>query len=207
MQNMVLAGRLLFPIIDGVPEGGRLTALATLADETLMSRFRDGDTEAFEALYRRHRAGLHRFARRMVPDDADEIFQEVWLAIVKGKRRYVPSARFVTYLFTIAHRRAAEKLRTRGRAQELSDGADQGDTVMDDRLDPLGSAVNTELGRALSEAIDLLSVVQREAFLMQAEGGLSLEEIAQATGTSRETVKSRLRYAYRRLRTALEDWK
>jgi RNA polymerase sigma-70 factor (ECF subfamily) len=41
---------------------------------------------------------------------------------------------------------------------------------------------------------------------MKAEGGLSLEEIALATGVSRETVKSRLRYAQQRLRTALEAW-
>ncbi|MDE1987180.1 MAG: sigma-70 family RNA polymerase sigma factor [Alphaproteobacteria bacterium] len=173
-----------------------------------MSRFRDGDADAFEVLYRRHRAGLHRFARRLAPNDADEIFQDVWLAVIKGKRRYVPTARFVTYLFTIAHHRAVERLRKRGHMPilETSDG-DEGFVAQDENLDPLGSAVNAELGRALGEAIDLLPLAQREAFLMQAEGGLSLEEIAEASGTSRETVKSRLRYASRKLRRALEMWK
>jgi RNA polymerase sigma-70 factor (ECF subfamily) len=52
-------------------------------------------------------------------------------------------------------------------------------------------------------AITDLPVLQREAFLMQAEGEMSLDEIALATGSAREAVKSRLRYAMRRLRTAL----
>ena len=51
-----------------------------------------------------------------------------------------------------------------------------------------------------------LPLPQREAFLLKAEGGLSLEDIALATGVPRETVKSRLRYAQQRLREALEPW-
>ena len=46
---------------------------------------------------------------------------------------------------------------------------------------------------------------QRDAFLLHVEAGLSLEEIARLTGAPPETIKSRLRYAYRRLRAALED--
>jgi RNA polymerase sigma-70 factor (ECF subfamily) len=55
--------------------------------------------------------------------------------------------------------------------------------------------------------IDRLPPAQREAFLMQAEGDLSLGEIAQATQTNPETVKSRLRYATRRLRKCLAEWR
>jgi RNA polymerase sigma-70 factor (ECF subfamily) len=47
--------------------------------------------------------------------------------------------------------------------------------------------------------------LQRDAFLLHVEAGLSLDEIAGLTAASVETVKSRLRYAYRRLRAALED--
>jgi RNA polymerase sigma-70 factor (ECF subfamily) len=55
-------------------------------------------------------------------------------------------------------------------------------------------------------AVELLPILQREAFLLHAEGTLTLEEIGQVTGTSRETAKSRLRYALNRLRIALEPW-
>ena len=70
--------------------------------------------------------------------------------------------------------------------------------------DPEQFAAAGDLGRALLAAIDHLPPEQREAFLMQAEGGLTLEEIAEATAVPRETVKSRLRYANRRLRAVLE---
>ena len=80
-------------------------------------------------------------------------------------------------------------------------------SVPDGSPNPLNIALNAELGKALADAIALLPLAQREAFLMQAEGGLSLDEIAEASGASRETVKSRLRYANRRLRLALESWK
>ena len=48
---------------------------------------------------------------------------------------------------------------------------------------------------------------QREAFLLQQEGGMSVEEIAQATGVSRETAKSRLRYAMSKLRRGMQEWR
>lgn len=202
MQDAVLAVRLPLPVFHRAPPGGH----SVLSDEALMGRYRDGDPAAFEALYRRHRARLHRFVTRMTPSEADEVFQEVWLAVVKGRDRYVPEARFVTYLFTIAHHRAATRWRAAGHSLQVSgDGSD--DLVPDDGADPLQALANQELGRALQTAIAQLPPPQREAFLMQAEGGLSLAEIAEATGTSRETVKSRLRYASRRLRAALEDWK
>lgn len=202
MQDAVLAIRLpfTFPIIRRTP------GLTALSDEALMGRYRNGDPAAFEELYRRYRARLHRFVARLIPGEADEVFQEVWLAVVRGQARYVPSARFITYLFTIAHHRAATRWRAAGRAATVvSDEGD--DLVPDEGPDPLQALANRELGQALQTAIAQLPPPQREAFLMQAEGELSLEEIAEATGTSRETVKSRLRYANRRLRAALEDWK
>ena len=60
--------------------------------------------------------------------------------------------------------------------------------------------------RRLVELVELLPPNQREAFLLQAEGGLSLEEIAEATGGDFEAVKSRLRYARNKLKTLLADF-
>jgi RNA polymerase sigma-70 factor (ECF subfamily) len=186
----------------------RLDALSSLTDEALMIRFGNGESDAFELIYRRHRARLHRFVKRMNPGDADEIFQDVWLAVIAGRERYVPSARFVTYLFTIAHRRAADRWRRKARVEDatVTFVDDDFESIDTEQTDPLGVALNAELGRALEAAIAKLPTAQREAFLMQAEGGLSLEEIAHASDAGRETVKSRLRYAYRRLRRALESW-
>jgi RNA polymerase sigma-70 factor (ECF subfamily) len=56
-------------------------------------------------------------------------------------------------------------------------------------------------------AIAALPEVQREAFLLAEEGGLTLEEIAAISGVGRETIKSRLRYATAKLRNQLEPWR
>lgn len=182
-------------------DSGRQTGYSSLADENLMVRYGRGERDAFDELYRRHRAGLHRFIRRLTGPDADEVFQEVWLAVIKSRQRYQPTARFITYLYTIAHHRAVARLRRKG----LYDGETcDGDAAADDAPGPFETTLGGELAGALQAAIDALPAVQREAFLMQAEGSLSLDEIALATAVSRETVKSRLRYASRRLRIALE---
>jgi RNA polymerase sigma-70 factor (ECF subfamily) len=173
-------------------------------DAGLMARFATGDGPAFEALYRRHRGVLYNYIRRLTPPgDAEEIFQDVWMAVVKSSSQYVPSARFTTFLFAIAHRRIADFYRRRGRRREdvLSE------ELRDEAQGPEAMAQNAALGAALSAAVGQLPREQREAFLLRAEAGLSVEEIAAVTGVPYETAKSRLRYANRVLREKLDAWK
>ena len=190
-----------------------LPDLSSVGDEALMGRWQNGDLRAFQALYRRHRSSLHRYLLRMAPSpgEAEEIFQEVWAAVVKSRQTWRPEASFRTYLFSIANRRMADHFRSRARRlgeifakPVLGEDAPQ---IAANDLDPEAGASNADLGRALLAAIEALPQVQREAFLLQAEAGLSLEEIAQVTGAPRETVKSRLRYASVRLRADLRDWR
>jgi RNA polymerase sigma-70 factor (ECF subfamily) len=91
-------------------------------DAALMALYQGGDGRAFEALYHRHRAPLYRFIARQIRDRgaADEVFQEVWLAVVQGHARYQPTARFVTFLFAIAHRRIADRARKAIRRAETA---------------------------------------------------------------------------------------
>jgi RNA polymerase sigma-70 factor (ECF subfamily) len=74
------------------------------------------------------------------------------------------------------------------------------------QYEPDIQANNAALGVDLLVAIDALPLPQREAFLLRAEGGLSVDEIAAVTGANRETAKSRLRFAVSRLRSVLEPW-
>jgi RNA polymerase sigma-70 factor (ECF subfamily) len=75
----------------------------------------------------------------------------------------------------------------------------------EDGTDPLAQAIDTQAGHRLVAALAGVPAAQRDAFLLHVEAGLSLAEIAGLAGVPAETVKSRLRYAYRRLRAALED--
>lgn len=181
----------------------------SLADEELALRFRRGDEQAFAQLYARYRAPLLRFVRRTTPDPADleELVQEIWLAVIRGRERYIARARFITYLFSIARRRSADRWRRHG--VQPDPGVDAGE------LEALPAPVQTwpesraeteAIGAAITCAVDALPLAQREVFLLRAETDLSLDEIAQVTGTTRETAKSRLRYALRRLRATLEPW-
>ena len=172
-------------------------------DAALMLRYAGGDAGAFEQLYRRHRGGLYRYILRLAPGDADEIFQEVWMAVIQGRARYTPTARFATFLFAIAHRRIADRFRQAARRPLGVMPED----VRDDGLTPLAQIENAALAAALAAAVAALSHEHREAFLLRLEGELSVEEIAAVTGVPFETAKSRLRAANRSLREKLGVWK
>lgn len=182
---------------------------AAESDETLMQRYQRGSELAFHELYERYRGPLLRFVRRLSPgtDEDEEIAQETWMAVIQGRERYVPRARFITYLFSIAHRRTLDRWRRRGRSPEFDECAAEPDGIAGPTsYEPDTRASNVALRMDLLSAIAALPILQREAFLLRAEGGLGIEEIAEITSTNRETAKSRLRLAVNRLRTTLEPW-
>ena len=185
------------------------SAGSTAEDEVLMRRYQRGDDQAFQQLYERHRASLRRFVRSLSPEtgDHEEIAQETWMAVIQGRDRYRPQARFVTYLFSIARRRTMDRWRKLGRAPELEPDAEELDRLAGPTShEPEYHVATVALRADLMTAVASLPILQREAFLLRAEGSLTLEEIGEVTGTSRETAKSRLRYALNRLRIALEPW-
>ena len=81
----------------------------------------------------------------------------------------------------------------------------QSDSALDGPK-PVRQLQSREQAAALIAAVEQLPLEQREAFLLQAEGDLSVQEIAEATGVNFETVKSRLRYARASLRQHLKEF-
>lgn len=178
--------------------------MTTPVDDTaLMLRFKDGDAGAFETLFRRHNDSLYRYLLRLSLDPAvaDDLFQETWTKIINARASYRPTARFGTYLFRVAHNSFIDHVR-RHRRHAVTDDADP------DRQahpgDALDSAVEKDLARRRLEcALAGLPQEQRDAFLLHEEGGLSIDDIAATTRVNRETAKSRMRYAVRKLKAAL----
>jgi RNA polymerase sigma-70 factor, ECF subfamily len=181
-------------------------------DETLMLAYRDGDGAAFEALYARHRGRLFRYLLHQCGrrEQADEMFQEIWMSVIRARGAYEVSAKFTTWLFRIAHNRLIDGFRARGRLAEFE--VDPGADDWPDCPAPASEQPERRLERAqlagrLVAAVEALPASQREAFLLAAEGGLTVDEIGNATGTGFETAKSRLRYAYAKLRSDLAgEW-
>jgi len=181
--------------------------LIPAADEALMLRYQDGDDQAFALLYARHRGALLRFTRHLCHHaaEAEEIFQETWIAVVHARARYRPQARFVTWLFAIAHRRAADARRQRAR-KPTEAGLELDELPGSAATDPPQRALADARERALRLAIARLPFEQREVFLLRAEAGLGLRDIARLTRAQPEATKSRLRYALRALRVSLKEW-
>ena len=177
-----------------------------------MLAYRDGDAAAFEGLYARHRAKLFRYLLRQSGrrEQADEMFQEIWMSVIRARSNYEVTAKFTTWLYRIAHNRLVDSYRASGRLAEfevdvVDEEGDPPDYPAPTNDQPERLVERAQLAGRLVSAIDKLPATQREAFLMAGEGGLTVEEIGNAAGCGFETAKSRLRYAYARLRQELED--
>lgn len=187
--------------------------LRTMRDEVtddaeLMLRFGRGEALAFEALYATHRAPLWRYVLRRVRDPAAaaDLFQEIWLRVVAHAPRYRPAAKFSTWLYRIADHACIDFFRARQRSQRrLVDDADALDDLPDGGAGPEDEAAALDRREALEQALAALPGEQQSAFLMYVEAGMSIEEIAAATGVGTETAKSRLRYAVAKLKASLGD--
>lgn len=174
-----------------------------------MLAYRDGDVSAFEILYKRFRGPMYRYLLRQCGSAsvAEELFQDVWMSLIRTRERYEVKASFSTFVYQMAHNRLIDYYRkVSGKLPVSYDGnADDNDGLLADKLQP-PIEIKVDTGRRvdqLLQAIGELPEAQREAFLLKEEGGMSLDEIAEATGVNRETVKSRLRYAVNKLRRQL----
>lgn len=211
-----------------------LPAMAGETDDAqLMSRYAKGDVAAFETLYGRHKGPLYRYFLRQWgdPEAAAELFQEVWIRVIRARERYQPTAPFNTYLYHIGHNCLVDHYRKNGRSL-TGDGpeaaADEIPGPAAEELDPAfasarWSLVDWEQGPAdsapgpdaansvaqraarLWSALEALPPEQREAFLLHEEGGMGVAEIAAVTGANAEAVKGRLHHAVKKLRNALGD--
>jgi len=172
------------------------------SDEQLMLEYAAGSVTAFETLYARYRGPLYRFILRRVkvPATANDVYQGSWEKIIKARRTYRQEVPFKAWMYRIARNHVVDHFRRSppqadGDAFELADTAARPDQWLE----------KVEAAASLERAIAHLPDEQQEALLLKLEGGLDLREIADVTGVSTETAKSRLRYALAKLRPMLQD--
>lgn len=181
------------------------------SDEELMLRYKAGDAASFETLYQRHKAGLYRYILRQCKNEsiAEELYQDVWMNLIKARERYEVKAKFTTWLYQMAHNRVIDNYR---RQQNMA-GQNQADAELDADETPARTQDQPEQRTALTAQIDrLLGLIdalpeeQKQAFLLREEAGMSINEIAETCGVKPETAKSRLRYAVNKLREGLNEY-
>jgi RNA polymerase sigma-70 factor (ECF subfamily) len=180
-------------------------------DEELMLAYARGSVHAFETLYTRHKGPLYRYLLRQCRDaaTAEELFQDIWANLVRARESYTVTARFTTYLYRLAHNRLIDHYRRHSPVSFAS--FDDESAALPEP--PASPGAQPEVAYdAKAQAAKLLELLrdlpeaQRETFVLQHESGMSVEEIADATGVSRETAKSRLRYAMTKLRAGMKGW-
>lgn len=183
-----------------------------------MIAFQHGDARAFEHLVGRHQRGVYNFVLRSVREQgrAEEMLQEVFLRVVRSKDRYQRTAKFTTWIYSIARNLCVdESRRARFRDHQSLDAERRGKNgdaggPMVARLPDPGvptdeAAEAPTIRKRLEAAIDVLPDEQREVFVMRQVSGMSFREIGEALGVPENTIKSRMRYALEKLREQLGD--
>lgn len=173
------------------------------ADEALASKAARGDTRAFEALVRRHKGGLHGFARRYVgdPDEAYDVVQESFIAAWRAIGRFDPRRPFATWLKAIALNKCRDRGR-RARTRRLFLRA-----LARAPADPAAADPDPETDRRaerLDRAVAELPARYKEPLLLTAVGGLSHIEAGRMLGVSPKAVEMRLYRARLELRERLD---
>jgi RNA polymerase sigma-70 factor (ECF subfamily) len=186
-----------------------------VSDESLMEQFANGDFAAFETLYARNKGGLYRYLLRQLREQSltEDIFQDVWSKVITGATDYHSSAKFTTWLYTIARNKVIDNKR---HMKVLGNTIDQ-DAILEEHMisvdeyamarsicqNPQSSHESDEQALAIEHCLQKLPIHQLECFLLREEAGLSAQHIADIVNTSLEATKSRLKVAFKNLRECL----
>jgi RNA polymerase sigma-70 factor, ECF subfamily len=181
-------------------------------DVRLMQLVAEGDTSAFEQLIERHQALVAGTVARMLGSNSDveDIAQQVFIRVWKSARRYVPRAKFTTWLLKITRNLVFNELRRSKRHAHVPLQSEPGaeEIPLKDETNPApdASLLETELQRAIEEAIIQLPESQRMALVLRRYEQLSYEQIAEVLDLSVPAVKSVLFRARTELRTRLSKY-
>ena len=188
------------------------------SDEDLMAAYQAGEVVAYRVLVERHHAPVYRVCLRSLrsPEAAADAAQEIFLKVVKNAPGWERKAKFTTWLYTMARNWCIDESRKARfrKTESLNEGLGKaGDSDSgEQRLDRVVSELpqqdrvvdNRRLRKVIDDAVADLPEEQREVFLLREMSGLPFKDIAEATGTGENTVKSRMRYALVSLQKRLQ---
>ena len=171
-----------------------------------MMLYQQGDASAFEILYSRHKGPVYRFVLRQCGDQhtSDELFQDIWMKLIQRREQYEVRAKFTTYLYTLVRNHLIDYYRKHGNTPGDAESIDIDNVVARQQDQPEKRLEIQRDTTRLLAGIAALPAEQREAVLLKEEAGMSLKEIATLTGVNIETVKSRLRYAIKKLHQVMK---
>lgn len=185
-------------------------------DAVLMLRVKRGDRAAFAELVGKYRQPLFNFIFRTLRDETEteDVAQNVFLQVYKSRARYRRTARFSTWLFTIARNLCLNEIRRRSRhpAESLEEArtehAEQPQRQYEDKkiFLPAESLLHGELAGKIEEALDSLPENQRTAILLCRQDEMSYEEIAEILDCSLSATKSLIHRSRETLKEKLKPY-
>jgi RNA polymerase sigma-70 factor, ECF subfamily len=185
-------------------------------DAALMLRVKRGDIKAFEALAEKYKQPIVNMMYRMLRDldEAEDLAQNVFIRVYQSAGRYEVSAKFSTWIFTIARRLCLNEIRRRGRhpAESLessqSEHEEQAPRQFEDvkTFSPPEACLQGELAQKIEEALAQLPEKQRLAIVLCRQEELSYEEIARVLGCSVPATKSLIHRGRETLKEKLKPY-
>ena len=187
-------------------------------DVRLMLRVRDGDEVAFRELVEKYQARLVGILTHLVSDreTAQDLAQDVFLRVYRARERYVPTAKFSTWLFTITHNVASNSLRKSSRRKEINLVSSPSGSMPVRPLEmmakeksglmPARQLLNSEMEKVMLAAIEHLGERQRIATMLSKFEGMSYLEIGETMGLTTQAVKSLLSRARNNLKDILKPY-
>lgn len=178
-------------------------------DYELLLQYRRGNIKALEILIEKYRKPLYAYIHNMQSgQDADEIFQEVWLKIIRKPSMY-SKKNFFGWIITIAHNLIIDKVR-HSKLETSLDAENNQNVSMLDVIpahcdDPRRSLELKEIEIRIREVIASLPSEQREVFLLRVQANMPFREIARIQKVPISTVLARMQYALEKLRGLLEE--
>jgi RNA polymerase sigma-70 factor, ECF subfamily len=167
-----------------------------ISDEALMLEFQGGSRAAFEELFARYHQSLYGFFRRRLdrPDQAEDLAQETFVAVIRARSRYEPRALVRTYLYGIALKLLAAERRKQAHDKPAGEMAEEA---------AIADCAETMLW--VQQALETLDPSEREIIMLREYEQLSYSEIAELLRIPVNTVRSRLFRARSALKSHLES--
>ena len=185
-------------------------------DAALMLRVKRGDRAAFAGLVDKYKQPVMNFIYRSLRDEteAEDLAQNVFLQVYKSRKRYERTAKFSTWLFTIARNLCLNELRRRSRhpAESLeethAENEEQPRRQYEDKttIAPPEKLLHGELAQKIEEALAELPENQRTAILLCRQEELSYEEIAGVLDCSLSATKSLIHRGRETLKEKLKPY-
>jgi len=176
----------------------------SLSDEMLAKQAQAGDKEAFFTLYNRYLNKVYNRVKSKIPiQEAEDVTQDVFIAVSRSLKSYKQEARFNTWLYTIVNRQIADFYRRRGRVSSGNDA--EVDLEAGENVPSVLDSQEIDRSMLIQKAMDKLPEHYQEIILLRFADGLTFNEIAEQRDQSLEAIKSLYRRAIQAVRAEMHE--